>query len=490
MALWSRDRDPVDRGRTMTIDDVYDQYDFVDFAGDDAIIVAERPSKPWLPSGPRKLAETPTHEKVDLRELGTTGETRYVEHNMNLVGYEGLEHYDKMKRSDAQVRASLRIIKTPVMAARWFVEPASESEQDQEIARFIEWNLWQGMSVSFPQLLTEILNFLDYGWYAFEKVFEIKDTPFGPHVCWQKFAPRHPLDAIQWVYDKQGGPKLLEMRNQNRRDGTVKIPIDKLVAFTFDKEGGNMEGVSVLRSAYKHWYFKESLYKIDAIQKERHGIGIPIIKLPPNFSAGDKLLANQMGKNLRTNEKAHVVLPPNWDILFAKLEGQRVDALESATHHGQMIYENVLGQFMIRVGDAASTSDTQEQMFQKGTRFIAEIVRDVFNKWAIPQLVAYNWEVEKPPELRVRRIGDTTDWRTISFAIRNFVGAGIIRPDERLENWVREEMDLPKPDPDTLREVATPQSPKVGPPRQSTAPGSQQGKRPEAEGRREDRSGG
>src|SRR6202000_3063401 len=117
----------------------------------------------------------------------------------------------------------------------------------------------------------------------------------------------------------------------------VNIPINKLLVFSFDKEAGNIEGISLLRSAYKHWYYKDTLYKIDAIQKERHGIGVPVIQMPPGWKKADKDLAEKIGRNLRTNEKAHIVLPPMWNILFAKLEGQPVDCLPSIEHHNQMI---------------------------------------------------------------------------------------------------------------------------------------------------------
>jgi len=105
-------------------------------------------------------------------------------------------------------------------------------------------------------------------------------------------------------------------------------------------------------------------------------------------------------------------------------------------------------------------------MFLKAIRYVADIVRDVFNKFCIPQIVNWNWGPDiEYPELKVRRIGETVDWRTLSFAIRNFVGAGIIRPDNVLETWMRDEMDLPAADPKTAR-VIVPNQPAIpdGPP--------------------------
>jgi hypothetical protein len=311
------------------------------------------------------------------------------------------------------------------------------------------------MTVSFPQLLQESMLMLDYGYYLFEKVFEV----VGDLVLWRKFAPRSPLDVYRWEFDEHGGPDGVTILNQNPEyvqiPTEVFIPIWKLALFTFDMEAGDVTGTSVLRSAYKHWFMKENLYKIDAIQKERHGIGIPIIQLPPNYDTKDMALADEIGRNLRTNEKAHIVLPPNWVVMMLKLEGQPLDVLASIEHHDQLIYHNVLGQFM--AFQRGTSQSDQVDMFVKSVRYVAECLRDVFNRYCIPQWVHWNYPtVTDYPELRVRRIGDTVDWRTISFAIRNFVGAGILVPDDPLEEWVREEMDLPVADPTSARPIISP----------------------------------
>jgi hypothetical protein len=206
-----------------------------------------------------------------------------------------------------------------------------------------------------------------------------------------------------------------------------------------------------------------------------------MIKLPPGFDADDKRAADEMGRNLRSNEKAHIVLPPMWEVLTLKIEGNSVDALASAKHHEEKLYDSVLAGFMGDSGDP----ETKLELFNKATRFIADQIRDVVNKWAIPELVNFNWlTVDDYPELRVRRIGETTDWRTLSFAIRNLVGANVIKPDDLLEDWIRDEMDLSQRDPATTREPVTPQggagvkpspakSPRQGKP--STQPPKQSG---------------
>jgi hypothetical protein len=410
---------------------------------------------------PRSLAEP---SNVDLSELGSTGMGIFSswwhrEYNSLLRGQSGTRIYNEMKRSDGTVRGGLRLVKTPVLAARWFMDPASDSSLDQKVANFVWWNLTDGMTTSFPQFISESLCMLDYGFYLFEKVFRQNDPrpQARGRTTWKKFGPRHPLDLNDWMFDDNGGPAGVRVLNQQTGQD-VPIPIDKLLIFSFDKEAGDLGGLSVLRSAYKPWFFKQQLEKIDAIQKERHGIGVPVIKLPPNFSEKDLLLAQNMGRNIRTNEMAHIVLPPNWDVVFAKLEGQPVDALKSVSYHNGEIHKNILAAFMDREG---ATRDDDYTMFLKSTRYIADVITDVINKYAIPQLVDFNW-LRLPngyPKLRARRIGEYADWRTQSFAIRNLVGSNIIRPDDRLEEEIRDEMDLPAVDEATLRETPSPQTP-------------------------------
>lgn len=448
--------------REIQLDELLDGYDIVETT-ETSVLVTERgygPASEPL-SGLRALAEASEYEvKGDpTKEIGGSSETLYrravsQDYNPELSGRRAIDKYREM-RNDSVVRSTLKLHKTPVLAARWFVQPASQLPEDQAKAQFVWDNLTKWMSMSFPQFITEAMLMCDYGVYSFEKVFQFKNwynpltEAFEEKLAWRKFAPRPPYEIEEFVYDKTGGPEAVTVSTETE---PKDIGINKMLVFTFDKEGGDLWGFSLLRSAYKHWFYKEQLYKIDAIQKERHGIGIPVIVLPPNFSATDKRLAEKIGESLRTNEKAHVVLPPGWEVYFLKLEGQRVDALESAQHHAEKLYENVLANFMVTRGDTGAIT-ALEAVHTKVARFTAEIIRDVINHYAIPQLMMYNWpEEEMPhgyPELKVRRLGDERDWRTISFAIRNFIGAQAMMVDDPLRHWIRDEMDLPIEDPET-----------------------------------------
>jgi hypothetical protein len=488
--LWSRRTEAPESNHEVSLDEFLRDYDIVE--------VNDEPGKQFAIVTPRAVPVG------DTTELGSSSPTPWLsfnrkEYNPKLAGKHGLEAFDKMRKSDGTVRGTLRVYKTPVLSAQWYIEPGGKKLKDRRAAEFIWKNLTELMSISWTQVLTESMLMVDFGYYMFEKVYEERVVDGKLRTVWKKLAPRHPMDVESWVLDANGGPMgawfyasaedasswrdeymvgkqetqtsnmpgqsnrpvqtvsgIPNIENVNDHPYSIFIPIDKLVVFTFDKESGNIEGTSALRSAYKHWYYKEQLYKIDAIQKERHGIGIPVVKLPVGYKAEDKTAADNLGRNIRTNERAHITLPPGWEIFMLKLEGNPVDCLPSIEHHDSLIEKNIAGHFL------KTGRDLDLDMFLKSSRFMADIVSETFNMYCIPQLSLYNFPGAAIPKLKYRHIGESVDWRTMSFAIRNFIGAGVIRPDDPMEENIREGLGLPRMDPTTARNVLTPQAGPAG----------------------------
>jgi hypothetical protein len=443
--------------RGIAMAEVLQRYDFIDANADSGyIIMADRgkPSAAGMALADRSVS--------DLRELGAASPSPWTswmrqEWVPELRDKQGLQMFYRMKRQDGIVRGSIRALKTPLLAAHWFVKPGTNTAKDKKIAAFVEDNLFNQLNVTWFNLLNDILLCADFGYMPFELVWMEPVLEGGKFVQrLKKLAPRHPIDVQEWEYDKNGGPDAIVMEGaiDNPTQEPVRIPIDKLVIFSLEAEAGDLTGISVLRSAYKHWYYKDTLYKIDGIQKERHGIGIPVIKLPVGWTPEDKNKADELGRNLRTNERAHVVLPPGWDLIFAKVEGQMVDCMKSIEHHDMAIMANVLGAW---IKETSAKSDSLD-MFMKSTRYVATCITDIGNRYAVKKIVDKNFTLgpdRKYPELVCRRIGEWEDLRTQSFTLRNLVGAGIIEPDTPMEDQMREELDLPPKDESTARKQVT-----------------------------------
>lgn len=271
--------------------------------------------------------------------------------------------FDKMRKSDSQVFATLLACELPIRATKRFIDAATNEEDDvgereKEIARFVEDALFNRMDVTRNDLLTEIMTMLAFGFAVFEKVY----TTDGKYTYFQKLSSRKQTTITRWktLENEAGVTQLLPTNHLTPEDnkhlsankiGEVSIPARKLVVFTFRKEGDNYQGMSLLRPAYKNRYMKDRFYKFDAIRQERLAVGIPVIYLPKNASAEDKAEALEIVTNIRTTEQTGVVIPgpkeEGWLFEFAQTHADKnTNIFESINHHNREISKVILAQFL------------------------------------------------------------------------------------------------------------------------------------------------
>ena len=386
-----------------------------------------------------------------LEELGDTGTTMYggmisgEEYNYDLSGLAKYTIYDKMRKGDATIAATLRVLKLPLRSANWYMEPAGKDKLQQEQAEFIEYNLKEGMNITWDDFLRQALLMIDYGVFVFEKVYDNVIYKNKTYIGWRKFAPRHPRTIQAWKINDGKDDGIRQLTN-NRN--TVEIPMEKLLIFVNEKEGDNWEGISILRSAYKNWFFKDIFEQIDAMAFERQGLGVPYCKTPAGANNKDKANAITIVKNLRANEKAYVVYPDGYEVGFLDMgAGKTRDPKNSIEYHNRQIALNVLAQFlMLGANDKGSfaLSKDQSSFFYDSLQAVAKNILDVINKYAIKQLVDINWPgTQDYPQLKVDDIGaiDKVQFATM---INTLVGANIIKTDDDLDRYIRKELDLPE----------------------------------------------
>ena len=393
--------------------------------------------------------DTQTYKPIPKEEIGASGTyvvggiISEVEYNSSLKGTRGLKIYDQMRRGDATVRASLLAVKLPILAANWFITPASQDEKDVEVADFIERNLFNEMTITWRDFLRQALLHLDYGRMVFEIVYEIKEDG---KIGWRKFAPRLPHTILAW--EMSNGENGIRQQLPDVR--MVDIPIEKLIIFVNEKEGDNWEGVSILRTAYKHWYMKDSIYKIDAIAHERQGLGIPYVKIPSNATTEDEANAEEIVKNIRANEQAYIKMSEGWEFGFIDMKAGTIrNPQATILHHDRQIVKNVLAQFL-ELGASGATgsyalSEDQSRLFLLSLQAVASHIAEVINKYAIPRLVDLNFQVEDYPKLEFSKIGQV-DFEALTSAIQRMSQVGLITSDSKLESYLRDVMDLPELD--------------------------------------------
>lgn len=393
-----------------------------------------------------KRFKNPITKGEELGQSGTSIFNGYItdeDYVPELSGTDAIVTYEKMRKSDGVIKASLLACELPIRAANWFIEPASDDEKDKEIADFVSDNLFNQMTITWDDFLRQALLMLPFGFMVFEKVFASINFEGKEMIGWRKFAPRLPATILKWKTEagEDGVTQSLPT------GGNISIPIEKLLVFTHNKEGDNWLGVSVLRNAYRSWFMKSHIEKINAIAFERQGLGIPYAKLPKNYTPADRTKAETLLKNIRANEQAYIIEPEGWEVGFKDMKAGTVkDPDSSIRRYNREILIGVLAQFLdLGAGNTGSRalSADQSTTFHNNLTAVARQVKDAINKYAIKQLVDLNYTVTKYPELKFSKIG-VIEYDKLSRALQSLSQAGLISSDEKLEGYIRELMDLPE----------------------------------------------
>ena len=368
---------------------------------------------------------------------------------------QALRIFREMQDSDVTVDVSLRATKVPIQGAQFFLQPFDDKPVNKEITEFAGFNIFEGISRPFILVLEDILRMFDDGFSILEPVWEIREwSPNRSGANRKKYTmlrnlAARPGSTIKEIkYNDNGGPVSV-VQDAVRADGNaeeVELKSENILIFTFGGIGGDLMGRPLLRTAYEPWFYKNTLYKIDAIQKERNALGVPGMELPEGYTASDVSAAWEMVTNMRTNERAGFVEPPGFKFRFEKQEGQPVNIMPSIEHHDARILLNVMAQFLLlglQGGGGRATSGSHVDMFQKAMKYIANYICGIFNLYLIPKIVGYNYDTIEFPQMRVRNVGETKDLQMWASAHANLITSGAISMNADTENWYRENLDMP-----------------------------------------------
>jgi hypothetical protein len=397
-------------------------------------------------------------------QIGDTG-TRILdgviheEYNPKLQDIRGIIIYDEMRRSDGTVRAAVLAVTLPILAANWYITPGSEEPADQDVADFVTECLFSNPKQPFPEFLRQALLSLPFGVMVFEKVFDTVAIDGKDRIVWDKLAPRVPRSIWKWAISG-GLPGIV----QNRSDGKfVEIPMEKLIVFVNEKEGENWWGTSILRAAYKHWFIKTTLEKIDAIAHERQGLGVPKIKTPENASSSDLDKAEDIAKNMRANSQAYVIEPDGYDIGFMDMMSSTTrDPANSMAYHSREIMKSVLAQFLELgsthaggTGGSRALSQDHSDLFLQSLEAAARSICGEMNKH-IREIVDLNFDgVTDYPTLDFDGIS-TIKVDQVAQAYQTLRTAGAITAQDADETYFRDLLDMPELEEDGIRDIPAP----------------------------------
>lgn len=413
-----------------------------------------------------------------MAEIGRIGQHRYggifyEEFLPELQGTRGMKAYREMTDNDDTVGAIMFAIKMLIRHVSWSVEPCGDSPKDREAAEFIESCMYD-MQCTWTDTISEILSFLAYGWSFHEIVYKRRmgktrnrrtNSKYSDSLIgWQKLPVRSQDTLYQWEYDSKDN--LMGMTQMPPPDfGLFTIPIQKALLFRTESAKDNPEGRSILRNAYRPWYFKRRIQEIEAIGIDRDLAGLPVFHAKEGIDIWDaddpemvRLHSSllRMVKNIRRDEYEGLVLPYGYEFDLVSTGGTRqFDTNTIINRYDTKIAQTVLADFIMlgheKVGSFALSSDKTE-LFSVAISSFLDIICETFNSQGIPALIDMNGShFEGITDYPAMRHGDIEekDIQKMGQYIRDMVGIGIVVPDDGLEDYAREIGGLPERTADT-----------------------------------------
>ncbi|WP_020393462.1 phage portal protein family protein, partial [Kribbella catacumbae] len=390
--------------------------------------------------------------------------------------------YDRMRKTDTQVATLLRAITLPILSADWHLD---DTGVEPEVSLFVRTELGlpdpdepqaridrQGI-VWRDHLRMSLLN-LAYGFMPFEQVYEIGGPrpdqqgiglPLVAHL--RKLGPRLPrtltevrvfrdgglAGVVQAApgLDTAGGPSG-RVEYIGRRGGSsgdpygdvyreVFIPENRLAMYVNEREGADWTGQSILRTAYKDWLIKDQLLRVGAQAIERNGMGLPVVRYDDNHSKEDALA---IARAVRAGAHAGVALPDGLTLELLGVAGSTKDEMPRVNYHDQAVSKSGLAMFLDLGHDrgAQNLGETFLDFFTMALQATVDYQSDTTTDHVIRDLVHMNFgEGTAYPTITCSPM--SSESTPTAAALKLLVDAGIIRPDDDLEEEVRRRHGLP-----------------------------------------------
>ena len=419
----------------------------------------------------------------NFAELGASGLWRtggFVIDDLipQLRGKQAQTAFRDMSENDPIIGAILFAIERVILQVDWRIDPYDDptgdtpSDEDRAVAEFVT-ECMNDMSHSWHELMIAILSFLPYGWSFFEIVYKQRKGPeqkdpskrskFNDNkIGWRKIVMRTQDSLWQWQFDENGGMKAMIQRDPTTGRLNV-IPIEKALLFRTTSARGNPEGRSVLRNAFKSWYYKRRIEEFEAVGVERDLAGLPVAYVPPEWMSANATPAEKSAlramegivRGVKRNETEGIILPAIFDengkqIVDFKLlnsgGARQFNTDQIIQRYNQHIAMTVLADFIMLGHESVGSfalGTSKVDLFVAAVESWVRLIAETFNSHAIPRLIALNgFDTARPPTLTYGQV-NAIDLQELGAFLINLSNAQLLTPDNNLEEYLRELAGLP-----------------------------------------------
>lgn len=405
------------------------------------------------------------------------------EYDKDLQGDKAMKVYKEMSLNDSTVAALLITIEMLFRRIKWMIDLPTELRGVEEAEKqrdFIQQCLFEDMSNSFDDVISNIMTMLQYGYSIFETVYKVRDgkeSLFNDGKIGIKKISFIPQET-RYRWDIKNNGEILAFEQQAPQSGEIHvIPYSKCLHFKCKSANENPEGKSILRGAYRPWYFLKRTQDYESIGVERELNGVPVVRVPnsllkqaqaQNADAISALEAyKKIARDLKANSQSGVVIPSDpfsdsegkysafrqVDIDLLSNRGTRaMDTDKIIQRYQQDIARSVIASFIMLGSNERGSfalAESQTSLFLAAIEAWTEVIASEFNKKQIPFLININgMNPDYMPYIRPGELQPQT-FDNLASSIMKLAQAGMpLFPDAVLENYIREKGGLPMLDPD------------------------------------------
>ena len=411
-----------------------------------------------------------------------------------------LRFYDTLLMDD-KIKSCIELKKRLVLSSGGDVIPASEEEQDQEIASFCRWQ-FENMRISFSDILDNYLDGQAFGFKVGEIIWANEDRmkelgkliPDEFHGKWFVENIRHKHSVyFDFGYNDYGDVEKLYI-GRNFGDNTVIEGEDlynKFLIFTYPyPKDGNYYGDSDLKEVYPQWYAKFNIFRFRNQFLERYGMPVPTITYDSQkTSANEKNELKLMLKNFQ--DSMYFLIPGSWNKEAKDLIGKfKIELLEKRHANETEQYENAIDQIDKQIArklllpDKLGFSETTTGSYSLGEtqyKIFVAVIEDLQHKIEllvnslIKRIVDLNYfNIKDYPTYQFNKLSKHIQQEMLKILLEK----GVI---DKREGWIRKYVDIPTLDDKEKEEIEKKKEEdreNAPPPFQPPPPGQQPGQFP------------
>lgn len=416
-----------------------------------------------MPEKPSDLATLIAYS--GFPNYGTTSYAAQDERHRELQGARRDVVFAEMSEGDSLIAVTFNIMANLAAQVRYTFVPA-DSEDPEAVANAEEFDvMWKGLKTPWLDVVKEQVRGTGWGYSLHEMVVSMVD---GQPTLVDLFHIRQ--DSRYCWHWGEGGREVIAVEQLTRSGQHATIPTSKILHFRADKSSGDPEGRPLLRPLYKDYRALNTVtdYSVIGVGKDATGMvvaRVPVKTFTDSLQMGSAEQANAAAaitaitKNtsaMQRGAREGMVFPSKtdeygketgYDIQLLHGGGARqFDHLALIRYFEGRIARGLLTQFLLLGSDKAGSfalSSDQTELLGVALGGLLDAMTDAVNEQVVGTICDLKGIPKALRPSLTRGPLDKPDLSKLGTYIKDMIAAGVLTPDARLEEYVRDAGELP-----------------------------------------------